>query len=1012
MILKKSLFFVLFSGCLIGSFQPSFPQNAHPFIKNKTILRADSLFHYNDDYEGSKRLFFKALKEIDKDDWDQLAYGYTKLSNVFTSLGNYSEAEKYLNRAHKIITSHLESDHPAKGEFHCYLGKYLLRRELFDSSLYHMNRSIELKRKQDDIGNMSLTESLFFKAELLVKLNIQSGAEKLYREIIDIYNEIFPDENHFYGRVYSSLASCLRQQFDFSNAIAYGKRSVQILRHGPRENPNLLATAMIILANIYTDYGEHESSVPLYLDILDKLHETDNELYYSWHAYSHLAQCYYQMGKFEEAENYLDQYINIINSENLGISILSFHYILYGDFYIHTREFDKARKYLFTAKKYYDNELKNEIRESIECYERIGNFYLELNRYDSALIYFQKTITKLVDDFSNEDIYANPVLSVNPGERKLYDLLYKKAGAFRKKFKKTPDTRYLNAALEVYRLIDDLNDNTRNSKLKDASLLLLTEYYRDEYEKAIESAFLLFNRTDDPYYIKEAFHFMEKSKYMLVFEALTLAEKSEMINLPDSIRILKDSLRMINEQYTALLDQEKAKVDPGLKDIQHLESKKFATEKALDELRIYISETFPEYYEIKYDSLTSSLNDFSNYCKKYKYTGIEYFWGKENIYSIGIDGDQYFFEKIPRTRELNSSIQFILKELSGTPDFKDASYIKFINNAHFAGKNLIGNLLRKTDRNVENLIIIPDGLLAQLPFEALLRHYPDSGYTDYSSLPYLITETTIQYVYSVNLMLTDRKYKRESSKKLIAFSYSDIDALSENGIRSTDNELPRSAVELNTIKKVMKGDNLFLYAEEATEYQFKTKAPEYSVLHLAVHGEADTTSAHNSKLIFKHHNDSLEDGTLFIHELYDIDLSGTHLAVLSACETGIGKEFSGEGVFSIARGFAYAGCPSIVMSLWKVSDEYTSELMYDFYAGLRKGKSTKEALREAKLKFLMQHNEYQAHPANWASFVMLGKDIKIDNEQGDLFWIASIIFAILVLLFLLIRFKDRLDRGS
>jgi CHAT domain-containing protein len=131
-----------------------------------------------------------------------------------------------------------------------------------------------------------------------------------------------------------------------------------------------------------------------------------------------------------------------------------------------------------------------------------------------------------------------------------------------------------------------------------------------------------------------------------------------------------------------------------------------------------------------------------------------------------------------------------------------------------------------------------------------------------------------------------------------------------------------------------------------------------------------------------------------MHELYGLDLSNAELAVLSACETGIGKTFSGEGVFSMARGFAYAGCPTIVMSLWKVNDKYTAELMTGFYKNLNKKNNIVESLTNSKRAFISNSDEYKAHPSNWAAFIPVGKNPVVVKRSYMVYYIFALMLTV------------------
>jgi len=170
-------------------------------------------------------------------------------------------------------------------------------------------------------------------------------------------------------------------------------------------------------------------------------------------------------------------------------------------------------------------------------------------------------------------------------------------------------------------------------------------------------------------------------------------------------------------------------------------------------------------------------------------------------------------------------------------------------------------------------------------------------------------------------------------------------------------------------------------------------------------GIADEENYLNSKLVFREEVDSVNDGFLYAPELYNLDLQQAKLAVLSACESGIGKNFRGEGTYSMARGFAYAGVPSIVMSLWKVDDMMTADLMGSFYKNLAGGKPIHKSLREAKLSFIENTDEYGAHPANWAAFVPMGNmEVKIKRKTNPVFYIG-LVLAIITLLLTFTRLK-------
>jgi CHAT domain-containing protein len=124
--------------------------------------------------------------------------------------------------------------------------------------------------------------------------------------------------------------------------------------------------------------------------------------------------------------------------------------------------------------------------------------------------------------------------------------------------------------------------------------------------------------------------------------------------------------------------------------------------------------------------------------------------------------------------------------------------------------------------------------------------------------------------------------------------------------------------------------------------------------------------------------EATEDGVLTAQEVTTLNLRGTQLVVLSACETGLGNVVNGDGVYGLRRAFVLAGADSQLMSLWQVSDEGTADLMTRYYQRLLAGEGRSEALRNTQLELLQQPG--YAHPYYWASFIPSGNWHPLDDE--------------------------------
>ena len=147
----------------------------------------------------------------------------------------------------------------------------------------------------------------------------------------------------------------------------------------------------------------------------------------------------------------------------------------------------------------------------------------------------------------------------------------------------------------------------------------------------------------------------------------------------------------------------------------------------------------------------------------------------------------------------------------------------------------------------------------------------------------------------------------------------------------------------------------------------------YGIIHFATHGLVDSEHPELSGLVFSmvDKDGKPQDGFLQLQDIYNLNLPAD-LVVLSACETALGKEISGEGLIGLTRGFMYAGASRVVASLWKVSDVATARLMAEFYRAMEKdGMPASAALRVAQIKMLKQ--ERWQDPYFWAAFQIQGE---------------------------------------
>jgi CHAT domain-containing protein/Flp pilus assembly protein TadD len=272
-----------------------------------------------------------------------------------------------------------------------------------------------------------------------------------------------------------------------------------------------------------------------------------------------------------------------------------------------------------------------------------------------------------------------------------------------------------------------------------------------------------------------------------------------------------------------------------------------------------------------------------------------------------------------------------------------------------------------------HVLIVPDGFLSLLPIELL----PSA-----SGQPLLETRD-ITYIPSAVLLLRGAMQNASATRlpwqqQLVGFGDPAVIGGGESSLTSaprgeSSGSLPASGEEIRGIARMSAGrTKLFLGADDRKQTFFTSAHSGAALLHVSTHAVADMDDPERSRLLFSPDEPGQPNNYLFLKELYDLDLRGTSLATLSACDTERGRLVPGEGIQAFSRALLAAGSRSALTTLWRVPDEPTSQFMQHFYFYLlKKHQSKAEALRLTKLEFLHSGTEL-SHPRYWAAFVLNG----------------------------------------
>jgi len=544
-------------------------------------------------------------------------------------------------------------------------------------------------------------------------------------------------------------------------------------------------------------------------------------------------------------------------------------------------------------------------------------------------------------------------------------------------------------------------DNIRDIYVSEDSKYAIRERAQKISLVLMEVVAELYKTEKNPQYIKDAFRFSEKSRAAIMLSYLREVEARQLGKVPASLQSFERALNIDIADYQKLIyDQKQSKTQDKNK-LELFDNKLFQLNQRHDSLVRLIEKKYPSYYSLKYDKNVITLDEVVSKLTK-KQAFLEYYVSDTVLFSFVITKDKQLIHRVSLTPEIKNQINILQKQLTAVDPSKiDASnYSLFVSSARKLYRVLLEPF--KNEISGKDLIIVPDGQLLYIPFDVLLSNEPVNKGLDFRSLPYLIKGHAINYSPSATILFGRKEKHEQQSVDLAAFAptydknykYKNLVYGNKDSVMTLF-PIPGALEEVKRVSKIYKGK--VLIGAMASESMFKREAPNYNILHLSAHTIIDNVNPMYSKLVFSPNIDKKEDGLLNTYELFNMNLHA-ELAILSACNTGSGKLQAGEGILSIARGFFYAGVPSVVMTLWSVEDNSSSELMELFYKHLTEGLPKDEALRRAKLDYLKQSDQLTAFPYFWAGYVNIGDNSPLEISKNKYLSYIMLASALVLLL--------------
>ena len=766
--------------------------------------------------------------------------------------------------------------------------------------------------------------------------------------------------------IYSSLGTTYMHLENYELAELNFLKSIKLANTNAHLKENAayyISAANQSIAQLYMRTGKYNKANILYIENLElnKINYKKNKKFKNnvIHAFQNITHNLIAQDSLKKALFYLkESKIYLLEEDPFYKDAL----LLYGDIYVKLNENQKALDSYNNALDLFSKFRQSKPHQDIaEVYGKMAELFLKQKKYKEGLQTVKKAFNFAGTNIQIKDFKKNP----NP----------------QKVFSKTQLLYLLDLKLQ---LLQGSYQETGKASYQDASLLtihdaLMTfDYLKSEFDSKLDKQFLvekaypIFHRLLETAYkayerkpVKEtlqlALTIAEKNKDFVLLEVLRNAHATKYGKVPSSIVEKEAQLRAdISNFEKQLFDA--TENENGYSDV--LFKKKQTYYDFLDTIKV----NYPKYHQLKYSSKVIDITEVKKNLLENNTSLVSYTVAGNYMYVIVLNREKEDFIKLPYTETTRNDIKEFYHLLS-SPSIK-------------GGKNTIGDIAHSLFKqilqkpleisNTENLTIIPDAELHYLPFDLLQEN--DS---------FLLATKSISYGNSVTSLLELNRREGAKENKMLAYAPSFLGAVTDNADRQFG-KLLYNDDEVQNIEAFYNTESVF--NEKATLENFITQTSKFNIFHLASHASANDTYPDYSYLAFSEIEGTKEDHVLYVKDLYDMSLNAD-MVTLSACQTGIGRLQKGQGMMSLSKGFYYAGAKSLVTTLWKINDKSTVKLMGFFYEGLSKGKSKKEALRDAKLTYLeTTEDELLKHPYYWAAFTVSGNVSPLQSNTSSIWW--------------------------
>lgn len=786
---------------------------------------------------------------------------------------------------------------------------------------------------------------------------------------------------------YMNMASPYIAKWDYDNALNYLKLAEAMISEKNSDIDPYRIYLYTSLVAFYCDLKEYDAAYTYLKKAIDF-----GTFYYSDYSYP-MGGIYFSMGNLEMENGHFKE---AIEAHEKAIEIYTLYYgaesskVASGKFCIGNimERMDSLHQAIEI------------VTETSEIYEKVHGFE---HRYTiESLIKLAELYVK-TGDLVRSNLILNRVLdrenAIKGNEIRTGLLPYEEL---------VKDVNLINALeLKITLLSEEITEGNKLSSLKDIAKVyeyigfefdrILVNFggfkSRDDlrdrsemiFKEAVGTCYEIFTLTKDPEWAKKAFTYSERARALKIQEIMRDRIATHNSGLPDSILNrefqLKSHLRSLENQLI-----ETDKTDTLV--YESVSKAFFLVNEEYNQFVRELEKEFTRYFDLKYNVDLATPEDIQKNLLNNKNSLLQYCLLDSIAYVHIISADNFHFVKL----KMDSGLEEKVKK-----------WYQGIKSRNFQSSDLYGNqifeeFVKPLYHYVEeqDLIIVPDGPLYYINFESL----PVSSRNN----DYIIQHHSVQYCYSPTVQLQGKSYnwKKKTIYDWVGF-VPGFEGVKQKGFV----EQPWATKAAKYVSNMFKS-RLFS-GKEANIATFQEYASQGDILHMGTHAVANDEDPLKSYFVLS--GEGEEYDLLYANEIFNTEI-GSKCAVLTACETGVGKIKGGEGMVSLARAFSYAGCPNIILTLWPVDDEQTGTLIEYFYEYVAKGLSLDESLHQAKKDYLDEARGELKHPYYWAGLMYYGTETSLSqNFSIKIIVLYSLLgLGILILGWLLVKRSEKMQR--